>query len=233
MRNIVAAIWDALRDVGAMLSIVCLCIGTAVVYGVCHDQITARVCIEYFSVFHSTDVLPPGMNPRNPTQQGFFWGVFATWWMGLLIGVPLSIVARVGTARPLAARDLIRPVAVLLGVMATFALPCRGHRLLSVTGRLRDRNIIPRSRATNATDPMARVYGVLPRAQHLLYSRRRGRASAHSTHRLCTLPQAPISVSFVRVAFDAPSRRGNLTLHRCYLRCCCAIRFRVAPCCFP
>ena len=122
MRNIVAAIWDALRDVGAMLSIVCLCIGTAVVYGVCHDQITARVCIEYFSVFHSTDVLPPGMNPRNPTQQGFFWGVFATWWMGLLIGVPLSIVARVGTARPLAARDLIRPVAVLLGVMATFAL---------------------------------------------------------------------------------------------------------------
>lgn len=104
-----------------MVAIVLVCIGAAIVYGVCHDQITARVCIEYFSVFHSTEVLPPGMDSNSPTQQSFFWGVFATWWMGLFIGVPLSIVARVGTVKPLSARDLLRPVAVLLVTMAVFA----------------------------------------------------------------------------------------------------------------
>ncbi len=117
-----ATVLDALRDFGAMAAIVLLCVGAAVLYGVCHDQVTARVCIEYFSVYHSTDVLPPSMDPRSPTQQGFFWGVFATWWMGLFIGVPLSIIARVGTAKPLAARDLLRPVGVLMATMATFAL---------------------------------------------------------------------------------------------------------------
>ncbi|MBC8134699.1 MAG: hypothetical protein H8F28_02295 [Fibrella sp.] len=121
MRTIATAVWDALRDFGAMTAIVLLCVGAAIVYGVCHDQITARICIEYFSVFHSTDVLPPGMDPNSPTQQGFFWGVFATWWMGLFIGVPLSIVARIGTAKPVSARDLVRPVAFLLVTMAVFA----------------------------------------------------------------------------------------------------------------
>ena len=42
--------------------------------------------------------------------------------MGLFIGVPLSIIARVGSRLPLAARDLVRPVAVMLGVMAAFAV---------------------------------------------------------------------------------------------------------------
>lgn len=122
MRIILTAILGALSDFGAMVVIVLLCIGAAVAYGVCHDQVTARVCIEYFSVFHPTDVLPYGMNPNSPTQQGFFWGVFATWWMGVFIGVPLSIIVRVGIAKPLSSRDLVLPVTVLLITMAVFAL---------------------------------------------------------------------------------------------------------------
>ena len=118
---ILTAIGNVLRTLGAMVAIVLLCIGAAIIYGICHDQITARVCIEYFSVFHSTKVLPPGMNSDSPTQQGFFWGVFATWWMGLFIGIPLSIVARIGTARPLPVRALLRPIGVLLGTMAICA----------------------------------------------------------------------------------------------------------------
>jgi hypothetical protein len=31
------------------LGIVCMCVGAAVLYGIIHDQITARVCVEYFT----------------------------------------------------------------------------------------------------------------------------------------------------------------------------------------
>jgi hypothetical protein len=118
----IKAIVESLQDLGEMFAIVLLCVGAAVLYGICHDQITARICIEYFSVFHSTEVLPEGMDPTSPTQQGFFWGVFATWWMGMFIGVPLSIIARVGSAKPLSARDLLRPMGVLLAAMAICTL---------------------------------------------------------------------------------------------------------------
>jgi hypothetical protein len=32
------------------LKIVLLCVGAAVTYGVLHDQVTARVCVEYFPI---------------------------------------------------------------------------------------------------------------------------------------------------------------------------------------
>lgn len=59
------------------LKIVALCISASVLYGIVHDQITARICVEYFTVFH-----PPVFATTSPTLLGFGWGVIATWWAG-------------------------------------------------------------------------------------------------------------------------------------------------------
>jgi hypothetical protein len=95
------------------LGIVLMCIAAAVCYGIAHDQVTARVCVEYFTIGH-----PPIFGTEDPTLLG--WGILATWWVGLLLGVPLTVVARAGSRPKRSVGSLIRPVACLLAVMAVF-----------------------------------------------------------------------------------------------------------------
>jgi hypothetical protein len=99
--------------------IVLLCVASACAYGIVHDQITARVCVEYFTVGH-----PPTFPTDDPTLLGLGWGIIATWWVGLLLGLPLSVAARAGKRQPRTAGSLVRPVLTLLmimGVLATVA----------------------------------------------------------------------------------------------------------------
>jgi len=103
------------------LAIILLSITSAIVYGIAHDQVTARVCVEYFTVGH-----PPIFGTADPTLLGLGWGIIATWWIGLLLGLPLAIVARAGSRPPRSARSLIRPSARLLAVMALSALVAGG-----------------------------------------------------------------------------------------------------------
>ncbi len=74
------------------LGIILMCILAAVAYGIAQDQIAARVCVEYFTIGH-----PPIFDTDDPTFLGLGWDIIATWWVGLLLGVPLAIVARVGS----------------------------------------------------------------------------------------------------------------------------------------
>ena len=97
--------------------IVVLCIVAAVMYGIVHDQVTARVCVEYFTIGH-----PPVLHTESPTLLGLGWGVIATWWVGLLLGIPMAIAARVGTRPKRSALSLVRPIGVLLAVMGILAL---------------------------------------------------------------------------------------------------------------
>lgn len=99
------------------LKIVLMSILAAVVYGICHDQITARVCVEYFTIGHA-----PVFNTTSPTLLAFGWGVIASWWMGAFLGVPLAMASRAGARPKLVASDLLKPVAILLGVMAISSL---------------------------------------------------------------------------------------------------------------
>jgi hypothetical protein len=98
------------------LRIIGLCMLAAIAYGVVHDQVTVRVCVEYFSVTH-----PHLINTNSPTVLALAWGVVATWWVGLGLGIILALASRVGRWPTLDVRDLLSSVLILLGVMAAFA----------------------------------------------------------------------------------------------------------------
>ena len=98
-------------------AIILLCVVAAVLYGVVHDQITARICVEYFTIGH-----PPVFGTDDPTLLGLGWGVIATWWVGLILGVLLALSSRVGSWPKLVAKQLVRPLAVMLAVVAVLAL---------------------------------------------------------------------------------------------------------------
>lgn len=100
-----------------ILAIIALCIASAVTYGMLHDQVTARVCVEYFTIGH-----PPIFDTESPTLLGIGWGIIATWWIGLLLGIPLAIASCAGRRPRRGVRSLSRPVGTLLFVMGICAL---------------------------------------------------------------------------------------------------------------
>jgi len=99
------------------IKIVLGCIAAAVLYGIVHDQFTARICVEYFTVFH-----PPIFATQSPTLLGIGWGIVATWWAGAIIGVLLRSAARSGARNKRTARQLVPLVVRLLICMACCAL---------------------------------------------------------------------------------------------------------------
>ncbi len=100
-----------------VFAILALCVLSAVVYGILHDQVTARVCVEFFTIGH-----PRLLDTDSPTILGIFWGIVATWWVGVLLGVPLALAARAGDRPKRDAQSLVRPVLILMGIMAVCAL---------------------------------------------------------------------------------------------------------------
>jgi hypothetical protein len=114
------------------VAIVALSVLSAVAYGIIHDQVTARICVEYFTIGH-----PPVFGTDSPTLLALGWGVYATWWVGLILGVPLAIAARAGSRPKRSPGSLIRPIGMLLGAMALCALVAGGMGyLLARTGRI-------------------------------------------------------------------------------------------------
>ena len=101
----------------ATIRIIALSILAAIAFGIVHDQITARICVEYFTIGH-----PPIFNTDDPTRLAFGWGIVATWWVGLILGLGLAIAARAGRRPKRGADSLVRPIAWLLGIMAISAL---------------------------------------------------------------------------------------------------------------
>ena len=132
------------------LAIVVLCIAAAVAYGVLHDQITARVCVEYFTIGH-----PPIFGTDDPTLLGLGWGVLATCWVGVLLGVPLAVAARLGSRPKRSAGSPIRPLAVLMLVSAGCAL------LAGIVGAL-----LARAGVIALWGPIARE---VPRENHIAF----------------------------------------------------------------
>lgn len=101
------------------IKILLLCIGAGIGYGVVHDQITARICVEYFTVAH-----PPVFNTDSPTLLGLGWGLIATWWVGAFLGALLAVAALAGKWPIQPASELTRYVGWLLVSMAVGAFTC-------------------------------------------------------------------------------------------------------------
>ena len=99
------------------LQIILMCITTCVVYGVIHDQITVRICIEYFTIGH-----PPVFPTTDPTLLGLGWGVIATWWVGVLVGIPLALACRAGSLPKREPSTLWRPLFKLAGFSFSMAV---------------------------------------------------------------------------------------------------------------
>ncbi|TWT56694.1 hypothetical protein KOR42_00480 [Thalassoglobus neptunius] len=102
------------------LKIIFVAILASVIYGIIHDQITARICVEYFTIGH-----PDVFGTDDPTLLGLGWGVIATWWVGAGLGVILVIASRVGQRPKRTARDLIRPIAILM-IVCGLTAACAG-----------------------------------------------------------------------------------------------------------
>ena len=132
------------------VKIVVLCIASAVAYGLVHDQITVRVCLEYFTIGH-----PPVFPTRSPTLLAIGWGIIATWWCGLLLGVPLALIARLGPRPKLQAGDFLRPIAIQLGCMGTVAA------VAGVTGYF-----VARAGLVGLLDPLA---SEIPESVHVAF----------------------------------------------------------------
>ena len=88
----------------------------AISYGVVHDQITARLCIEYFTIGH-----PPLFHTTSPTVLGICWGITATVGVGALLGVILALVSQSKGRPPTAILRVFKSVLGLLAVMAVSA----------------------------------------------------------------------------------------------------------------
>ena len=99
------------------LKIILACITGAIVYGIIHDQFTARICVEYFTVFH-----PPVFGTQSTTLLAFGWGIIESWWVGAFLGVLLAVSSRAGSRPKLPAAALLGPIGKLLVVMAACTL---------------------------------------------------------------------------------------------------------------
>lgn len=89
----------------------------AMTYGILHDQVTAHLCVEYFTVAH-----PPVFATSSPFLLAVGWGIIATWWVGLSLGIGLALAARAGRAPRLTLADLRGGVISLMLISGVVAL---------------------------------------------------------------------------------------------------------------
>ncbi|MEZ5976581.1 MAG: hypothetical protein R3F33_17375 [Planctomycetota bacterium] len=100
----------------AALAIVALCVSAAILYGIVHDQITVRISLEYFTLAH-----PRVIESEDPTLLALTWGVLATWWVGLPLGVLLAWAALAGPLPQRQPATLVAPLFKLLLTMGALA----------------------------------------------------------------------------------------------------------------
>ncbi len=96
--------------------IILLSVGTAMAYGIIHDQITARLCIEYFTLAH-----PPLFPVSSPTLLALCWGVTATFGIGAVLGFLLAQASQSPGLPAMSVPSLYGPLLVLVAVTAVAA----------------------------------------------------------------------------------------------------------------
>ena len=82
-------------------------------YGMAQDQISARLCPEYFTVLHNPI---PGLT--DPTLLGLAWGFLGAAGGGVAMGYAVGLTATVGRNPQLTVRELLRPMLALVAAVA-------------------------------------------------------------------------------------------------------------------
>lgn len=99
------------------LKIVISTLGAAILYGVIHDLITAHLCVEYFTIGH-----PRIINSESPVLLALTWGVIATWWLALPMGLLIAGVNHFGKKPSLEYKKVLKLIVRLMLVMSGIAL---------------------------------------------------------------------------------------------------------------
>ncbi len=113
-------VWKDLLRFRAML----MGIGLLSGYAMLQDQISARLCPEYFTVLHNPI---PGLT--EPTLLGIAWGFLGSWWGGALLGYGAGLAATLGRRPPATLRQLLGP---MLAVIA-FVTVCTSFAGIAVS----------------------------------------------------------------------------------------------------
>lgn len=127
-----------LNEIKQVGKITALSFGGAALYGILNDQVTARVCHEYFTKgFHARMVEEWSLQgvvghlkntlqtTQSPTVTACIWGVVGTLGMGALTAIFLNGVSRVGERKKYTAKDLVKPCGIgmaVTGVCSALAL---------------------------------------------------------------------------------------------------------------
>ncbi|SDL25756.1 hypothetical protein SAMN05421823_10533 [Catalinimonas alkaloidigena] len=90
---------------------------SAITYGIIHDMITAHLCVEYFTIGH-----PRVIESESPVLLALLWGVIATWWVALPMGILIAGFSQFGKKPTLEFRDVIKLILKLLLIMFGIAL---------------------------------------------------------------------------------------------------------------
>jgi hypothetical protein len=83
-------------------------------YGMLQDQVSARLCPEYFTVLHNPI---PGV--ADPTVLGLLWGFLGAAPGGLILGYAAGLAATLGPHPSWGLRRLVAPMLGLVGFVAT------------------------------------------------------------------------------------------------------------------
>ena len=96
-------------------------LGAAVLsgYGMLQDQVSARLCPEYFTVLHNPI---PGVS--DPTLLGLLWGFLAGAPGGLLLGYSAGLAATLGPHPAWGVRRLVGPMLVLAAAVGFVTAVC-------------------------------------------------------------------------------------------------------------
>lgn len=100
------------RSIG---SYILYCTVASIGYGIIHDLLSTQVCLEYFTTYH-----PPVFATQDPILLALGWGVYATFWMGAILGLLLGAVSFYGSAPALPVQRIRKPL--ILGLAGLLVL---------------------------------------------------------------------------------------------------------------
>ncbi len=149
----------------------------AALYGALHNQISYAVGPDYF---HGFKFLQFGVGPDVPPRLGAaLIGVQASWWMGLVVGLPIAaLCARAPSGRAMA-RLFLRCTAIVLTVtlvlgLASLLVPVEMlDGLVPVPATAQDAQGFARAALMHDTSYLAGILGMLAGGFHALRRARR------------------------------------------------------------